>query len=50
VLEADDVHAGHLQLHRHAFVLDCDVEGAMPVLVSAELAVLLLGTRRGGRQ
>ena len=46
VLEADDVHAGHLQLHGDALVLDGDVQRAVAVHVRAELAVLLLGAGR----
>ncbi len=49
MLEADDVHAGHLQLHGNALVLDSDVQRAVAVHVRAEFAVLFLGTR-GGRQ
>ena len=49
VLEADDVHAGHLQLHGDAFVLDRDVERAVAVHVGAELAMLLLGAQGRGQ-
>jgi hypothetical protein len=47
VLEADDVHAGHLQLHGDPLILDSDVERAVPVHVRAKLAVFFLGARRG---
>ena len=50
MLEADDVHAGHLELHGDALVLDGDVERAVAVHVRAELAVLFLGAGRGRQQ
>ena len=41
VLEADDVHARHLERHGYLVALDGDVERAVAVNVRAELAMLL---------
>ena len=43
VLEADEVHPGHLQLHGHLAAFHGDVERSASVLVGAELAMLIGG-------
>ena len=50
MLEADDVHAGNLELHGDALVLDRDVEGAVAVHVGSKLTVLILGASASGQR
>src|SRR5262252_6799350 len=49
VFEAHDIGAGSLELHADPRSLDGDVEGAPPVLVGAELAMLRRRALRQGR-